>query len=238
MKRIDAAMNVVGQAFIFPHDLKQPRTHVLTKNRIEQPYGVAAIIVARACADSESNLRLSRVLALQPNAGGCLLISRRRERGDRSSSKPTFMALDQTDCSSVCHVACQGDDSVLGDVIGSMAGNRPGSSEAIYGLWRASEWPAERMVGPKRFADKIVHEMLRLVEVHRQLFLDNTSLFSDVVGLENRIGQHIEHYLDDMSEVIRVSARVDAGALLSSKSVKRATDAFHGLRYLMGRAPG
>src|SRR6266404_8491369 len=58
LKKTWAAVNRVSKAAIFPDDLKEPRTHILAQNGIEQAERVTEFIVAGAGANSERELRL------------------------------------------------------------------------------------------------------------------------------------------------------------------------------------
>src|SRR5262249_28411113 len=52
----------IRQAAVFADDVEQPRTHVLTKNGVEQAQRKPALVVTRTSADTEGDLRLFRRL--------------------------------------------------------------------------------------------------------------------------------------------------------------------------------
>ena len=99
-------------------------------------------------------------------------------------------------------------------------------------LAAADHRPAERMVAEDGGGEHVVHLVLRLVLVHRDLLEHDLAL-----GLEVRVGgaqQHVAHHLERAVEVLVEEVRVQDGRLLAGGRVDVGAEPVELLRDLLG----
>ena len=78
--------------------------------------------------------------------------------------------------------------------------------------------------------------MLRLVQVHRHLLLDDLALLGDVRRVELRVEQHIQQHIEQFVEAVMAGPGMETGRLLAGEGVQIAADALDRLGDLLGRA--
>ena len=75
---------------------------------------------------------------------------------------------------------------------------------------------------------------MRLVQIHRQLLLDDVPFLVDFSSLKDRVEEHVHQHIQQFLEPIVTCLRVKTGVLFGSEGVEVATDPFDGLGNLFG----
>src|ERR1043166_2942473 len=81
------AVNRIGESFLFAQNLEQPRTHALAHDSVEHAQAEAALVVARAGANTERQLRLLDLFRVKMNDGRGLPAIRGNEAWLRSRGR-------------------------------------------------------------------------------------------------------------------------------------------------------
>ena len=72
------------------------------------------------------------------------------------------------------------DQDVCGHVVLAQIPDQVGAPHRIQRLVRAGDGAAQRLVRPERGVEQFLDLMLRLVQVHRDLLLDDLALLADL----------------------------------------------------------
>ena len=129
------------------------------------------------------------------------------------------------------------DQSRAGDVIRSLKIQQLGAPHRVQSFLRTGKRPAQRLVRPERLIEQLLDLVLRLVEVHGQLFLDDAPLLLDFNRIELRVEKHVAQYIEQFIETVTARFRVKAGAFFAGERIQIAADAFNGLGDFPGGAP-
>ena len=129
-------------------------------------------------------------------------------------------------------IARRRDQRRAGHVIGPQKIQQVVPRHGVECLHGASQRASERLVWPKRFIEQFLDVMLRLIEIHRQLFFDDAPFLFDFDRIELRVEKHVHQHVEQFVETIVPSFRVKARAFFAGEGVEVTADAFHGLRNL------
>ena len=121
------------------------------------------------------------------------------------------------------------DQRRTGHVIGPLKIQQVVPRHGVERLQGASQRASERLVWPKRFVEQFLDVMLRLIQIHRQLFLDDAPFFFDFNRIKLRVEKHVRQHVEQFVETIMPSLGIKAGAFLAGERVEITADAFHGL---------
>ena len=83
---------------------------------------------------------------------------------------------------------------------------------------------AERYVSEHLLRKRLVHEVRRIVLVHRDLFEDHAALGVNLLGLEERARHHVRQDIDRQRQILVKHPRVVARVLLGGERVQLAAD--------------
>ena len=78
--------------------------------------------------------------------------------------------------------------------------------------------------------------MLRLVQIHGDLLLDDLALLANVRRGEPGVEQHIQQHIEQFVEAVMPGACMETGRLLARKGVQITSDTLDRLRYLPWRS--
>jgi hypothetical protein len=85
--------------------------------------------------------------------------------------------------------------------------------------------PAQRRLGTVGLlGEEVVHHVVRVVVVHGDLVEDHVTLRLDVLGREQRGGDHVAEDVDGEVQVVVEDPRVEAGVLLGGEGVELTAD--------------
>ena len=104
-------------------------------------------------------------------------------------------------------------------------------------LLGAGDISSERMVGPDQLFEEVLHQVLRLVLVHAQLFEDHHPFALHVGGVELGVGDDVEQHIETEIHVLRRHARPVGGQLLVGGSVDEPSNALDRIGDLLGCRP-
>ena len=76
--------------------------------------------------------------------------------------------------------------------------------------------------------------MLRLVQVHRDLLLDDLAFLGDVGRRELRAEQHIQQHIEQVVEAVMTGSRMETRRLLARERVEVTADPLDRLGDLLG----
>ena len=93
------------------------------------------------------------------------------------------------------------------------------------------------MIGPEHLVDQRVHAGCRVVEDHRQLFVDDVTLVLDVVRPVQRVSEHVEEQVQAVAKVGLGDFAPEDGNLVLCTRVQNPADAFDLGAYLHGIGP-
>jgi hypothetical protein len=127
----------------------------------------------------------------------------------------------------VLEVAGGRDDDIGPRVAGPVVGVDLRNRDRCDHLRFAEDPPSERMVAEDRVGEEVVHAILRLVLVHRDLLQHDRALGVDLgIGrAEQHLGQQVEHLLGVLVE----EAGMEVGRLLAGRRVHRGAEAVEAL---------
>ena len=149
---------------------------------------------------------------------------RNRAAGGRHIRK---RLLDERSNVVVVEIPHRNDDKVRGDIgIVEVAAQR-GLVETRDAVGRAEDRPAERMTVPVGFGEELVHQIVRRVLDHLDLFEDDLLLALDVFRGEHRARDEIRQDVGRERQVLVEHLDVVAGVLLRRESVELAADGIH-----------
>ena len=86
----------------------------------------------------------------------------------------------------------------------------------------AGDGPAQRPVAPRLVREQVVDDVVGVVVVHRDLVEDHVALGLDVLGADQRVGDHVTEDVDGQRQVVVEHPRVEAGVLLGGEGVELA----------------
>jgi hypothetical protein len=93
------------------------------------------------------------------------------------------------------------------------------------------------LLGPEGFVEQLLHLVMRLIQVHRDLFLNHLALLVNVTGVESRMQKHVHQHIQQRIEAIVAGAGVKTGRFFTGKRVEITANALDGLRNFAGGAP-
>ena len=220
----------VGQAAALADLLEQPRRRPSAERGVEHAEGEAAVVVAVHALHAEHQVDLleragrldhARVHA-HPAAAG---------RGGTGGSSPCSQprrpkaGAHHPDHLGVVEVAGGGDDHVGGPVVALVEPRHLGPGQRLDRVDGAGDRAAERGLGAVGLlGEQVVHHVVGVVVVHRDLVEDHVALGLDVLGGEQRGGDHVAEHVDRQAEVLVEDPRVEAGVLLGGERVELAAD--------------
>src|SRR5690242_9558389 len=99
--------------------------------------------------------------------------------------------------------------------------------DAVQGSWGSRNCATQRLIRPKGAIQKFLNMMMRLIEVHRDLFLDHVPFFIDIRSSEFRSEEHVHQDFDEYFKSIVTCARMKTGRFLAGESVQIAANTLH-----------
>ena len=220
----------VGQAAPLADLLEEPARRAAAQGRVEDAEREAALVVAGQALHPEHEVDLLEGAGAGGRAGvheHLVLAATGRDGG--------LVAIEEA-------VAVEGGaDPVDDDVVVDVAGHRHDhrgravvlAPEALdllagQGLDRglgAGDGPAERGVGaPGLLGEELVDDVVGVVVVHGDLVEDHVALGLDVVGGQQRAGDHVAEDVDGQRQVLVEDPGVEAGVLLGGEGVELTAD--------------
>ena len=121
-------------------------------------------------------------------------------------------------------VAGRRDHEVPGDVVPPVEAVDRAACGGLDRVDRAEDRAAERVIGPQRLGEEVVHEVLGRVLVHVDLLEDHLPLGVEVRRTDHRVLQHVREVIDRQLQVAVEHARVVARVLLGGERVQVAAD--------------
>ena len=224
--------------------LEEPARRAAAEGGVEHAEGEAAVVVAGEALHAEHQVDL-------------LEGPGRRDRAGRDRAGPRRRAAAAPARSSRVEEAVRGRTAArtwrttrrVVDVAGGRdhhvrrAGSAAGRSATIWSRVSAaidSSVPAiGRPSGESPQAcvgEQVVHDVVGVVVVHRDLVEDHVALGLDVLGGEQRAGDHVAEHVDGQRQVLVEDPRVEAGVLLGGEGVELAADRVEGDRDVQRRA--
>ncbi len=122
-------------------------------------------------------------------------------------------------------VAGRADDQAVRDVAAAVVVGDLRHGRAGDHLGLAEDAAAERMIAVDGLGEEVVHAVLRLVLVHRDLLEHDLALGVDVG--ERRAEHHLGHQVERVLGVLVEEAGVDVRGLLGGRGVRRGPHAVH-----------
>ena len=193
------------------------------------PRAYAALVVACEAVDAEHQVDLlegahdracSRMDPADPARGpgydGCLVAGEEPVATEGLAHQP--------DDRGVVEVAGGGDHHVGGSVVAPVEASDLVARERRDRSGSAGDRPAQGSVAPRLLGEEVVDHVVRVVVVHRDLVEDHVALRLDVVGVQQRVGDHVAEDVDRQRQVVVEHPRVEAGVLLGGERVELAAD--------------
>jgi hypothetical protein len=118
----------------------------------------------------------------------------------------------------VIEVPGGGDDHVARHIHRTVVGGDRPARDGRDHVGRSDHGPPERVVAEDGLGDQIVHQLLRLILVHRDL-LEHDFAFGVDLG-ERRGEDHVAHHVDRRLEVLVGDPGVDDGVLARRRRVQ------------------
>ena len=92
----------------------------------------------------------------------------------------------------------------------------------------AGDRPAQRRRAVGLAGEQVVHDVVGVVVVHRDLVEDDVALGLDVLVGDRRAGDHVAQHVDGQRQVLVEDPRVEAGVLLGGEGVELAAHRVEG----------
>ena len=122
----------------------------------------------------------------------------------------------------VVDVAGDGHDHVAGRVVAPVEAVDLRARHRRDRRLGAGDRPAERGVAPRLVGEQVVHDVVGVVVVHRDLVEDHVALGLDVGLGDGRGGHHVAEHVDRGAEVLVEDPGVEDGVLLGGEGVELA----------------
>lgn len=238
--RVDA----VGQAALLPYLLEEAGAHAAAEGGVEHTQRPAAVVGAGEARYAEDDVSLlgPAVQHLDPARGtqGAGAFARCDQDGVRAGQGARALEglADLSYDRGVVDVAGGGDDQVGGVVVLLVEAGDLAAVQRVDRVDGAEDRTAEGRVAEHRVREQVVHAVTRVVLGHRDLFEDDAALGVDVLGGDQRAGQHVADDVDGQWQVGVEDPRVVAGVLLRREGVHLAADRVDRGRDVEGAALG
>ena len=108
--------------------------------------------------------------------------------------------------------------------------------ELTHRLFSATDGQTQRMPLPEVLREQLMHEVIRIVLVHLDLFEDDAALFLDVLFSEERVEHQVSEDVHRGRQVRVEALHVEADGLFGGEGVHVATNRIHLPGNLLGRA--
>ena len=195
-ERLGVGVDRVRQAALLAHFLKQPRTHPTTEGGAEYRHGVASLVPADQPGCSHHHVRLLGRPAQDAHRVGLpptLAYSSSRCRVERRIQPIGEHLTDLAhDLGMVDVSGHRNNHAIRGVGLAVEATNRAlrQSGDRVDGAENRS---TQRRIPEHGEGEFVVHQLTRLVVIHRDLFEDHRSLGFDIVAGQRRVQHHITH---------------------------------------------
>jgi len=136
----------------------------------------------------------------------------------------------------VFQVAGRGDDQVGRRVDGGVVIADGGLVQPADGVRRAQNRLAQRVILPEVGGEDFLHQVIRAVLLHLDLFQDDALFLFDVLVAEERVKHQVGQHVEGARQVLVENLGVEAHQLLAGEGVQVAADRIHRARDLLRRA--
>ena len=110
--------------------------------------------------------------------------------------------------------------------------------EAPYCLLGAQDRLTQRVVLEEILGEDFMHQVVGIVLIHLDLFQDDATLAHDLVGVEDRMQDHVAQNIDRERQMLVQDLDVEADRLFAGKGVHVAADGIHLAGDIFGGAVG
>ncbi len=191
----------VSQPLLLPHVLEQARTHPATQNRAQYIARISFLMRNRVCRHAHTDVHLfQRSLALQNQRS---LRNRRRLHRHLRPAGQSFKVLGcQVDNPRMLQPARRGNHNILRNVNIPVIAVERVAIKAFDGRLATKNGPSQRMVAPEVADERLVHQVLRVIHLHLQLFQNDALLLLNFFRLKQRVQHQVGKYVERQRQVI------------------------------------
>jgi len=232
----ESAVDVVGEAVMFPDRLEEAGTHVLAEDDVEDSQGMPTRVMSGDGTHAEFQVGLFDVLDLHADTWAGGLGSPGFEGSDDAGSEGPRVESGASDQVRVLQVAGGGDEGGRSGVVGIHVPQEVRPAKSLEGGAGPDDRSAEGVSGELRGIEEVVHQFCGLVPVHGEFLEDHVAFAGNVGRGETGIQEHVDEDLEQVGPAIGVGAGVEAGVFLVGEGVEVSTDALDGLGDGCGRA--